>query len=152
MKRFSLKNKSLGFYLQGGSLLLILISSIIFIALNPSIMSNISFSNYSWLVFLFNILAVAIGFVSLLFFEPIRPIASILLGCGFGQLLSMACYPWTDIALKVFFFSNTEEKAHMVANYFLVFLIIFGICLLVSIVSCFFKTNESSANAKTEQA
>ncbi len=139
MKRFAIKNRPLGFYLQGASLALLLVLSIVYFSMDKAIMTNISFSDYSWLIFLFNLLSVAVGFVSLFFYEPVRPIASILQACGFGQILSMACYPWADIATNVFFFSNTQEKAIQISNYLLLFLIFFGILLLVSIVSCFMK-------------
>jgi hypothetical protein len=142
MKRFSFKNRPVGFYIQAGTLLLGFVSTIVFFSLNPVIMNNISFSDYSWVVFLFNMSAVAVGFVSLFFFDKLQPISPILFGCGFGQLLSMSCFPWTDIAKDVFFFSGSEEKAHLIANFVLPFLIVFGIVLVCSIASCFLKTKE----------
>ncbi len=142
MKRISIRNKPIGFHLQGISLALLLICSIVYFALDKAIMTNISFADYSWLIFLFNLLAAAIGFVSLFFYEPIRPIASILQACGVGQILSMACYPWADIATNVFFFSNTQEKAIQISCYLLIFLILFFLLLVCGIVSCFMKTEK----------
>ena len=147
MKRFTIKNRPLGFYLQGASLILLLVLSVVYFIMDKAIMTNISFSDFSWLIFLFNLLAVLVGFISLFFYEPIRPIASVLQACGVGQILSMACYPWADIAKNVFFFSNTQEKAIQISNYLLLFLIFFGVLLLVSIVSCFMKTTKDEEKA-----
>ncbi len=147
MKRFTIKNRPLGFYLQGASLILLLVLSVVYFIMDKAIMTNISFTDFSWLIFLFNLLAVLVGFISLFFYEPIRPIASVLQACGVGQILSMACYPWADIAKNVFFFSNTQEKAIQISNYLLLFLIFFGVLLLVSIVSCFMKTTKDEEKA-----
>ncbi len=143
---FSFKNRPFAFYLKFAVGALATFLSILFFILECAIVrGHISFADNSHITFIFTL----VGGISMIFaafseisFLPI--ISSICLAVGVGQHLFMSCYPYADLGTGVPFFVDDGTLLHTVADLFTIFLILFGILLVASLVCNFIdkKTEE----------
>lgn len=144
----SLKNRSKAFYIQLATGVIALISSILFLIIEITVVrGHISFPDNTIFTFLFvlvgGLLSLACCFTQI---EFLAIISTILYGCGVGQHLFMSCYPYADLATGVAFFVDSGEFALTVSNIFTTFLVIFALLMVLSIVVCFLdKKQEQKA-------
>jgi hypothetical protein len=135
----SLKNRPCRFYLQTGAGVAAVISGIALWIIDASfIKSAVTFRDMSFLSSLFMIIG---GLVSLAAaftkFDFLSIVSSALFGCGLGQHLYLACFPYADVLTGVPFFVADGTNGKIIANICTVFLVIFGLCLASEVVSSF---------------
>ncbi|MCH4278047.1 MAG: hypothetical protein LKF89_03920 [Bacilli bacterium] len=142
---FNLKNQKPHFYIQLSVGVVAIISAIIFLIIDINMISSaVSFSDKSYMSVIFMILGGVMSIVSaFLKIDFLGVIAPILFGCAVGQHLYLACFPYADVLTGVPFFVNNGTLAQSVSKIFTVFLVIFILCLLLSVVSAFFTDKKA---------
>lgn len=135
------KNQKSLFYVTLGIYALIAILAIVYFITDIVIVgSNISYTDRSWLSFIFLLLGAICGAIYLLFsIDFLSPISSILVAGGVAVHLYQSTFPWADLATAVPFFTNNEDRAIMISSFYTVFLVIFVLLLLYTIVINFFS-------------
>lgn len=146
---FSLKNRTLGFYLSfAASIVAILSSLVLFLYDLTSVIKAVSFHDYTYIAFIFMILGGILGLVYCFMknrFSSFFNIASaVLYACGLGQHLVDCCYPYSDLGTSVPFFTNSGVFAKQLSIIFTIFLVLFALVLISSLISCFLKEKEEN--------
>lgn len=145
---FSFKNRPFAFYLKFAVGVLATFFSVLFFILERAIVrGHISFADNSPITFIFTLvggLTMILAAFSEISFLPI--LSSISLGVGVGQHLVMCCYPYADLSTGVPFFVDNGTFLHTVATLFTVFLVLFAVVLVASLVCNFMdkKTEEKT--------
>ncbi len=141
---FSLKGRTLSFYLTFASAIVAIVSSLVlFIYDQTSVVKAVSFHDYTFIAFIFLALGGVIGLVSSFienkYTSILTIVSSVLYACGVGQHLVDCCYPYADLGTSVPFFTNSGVFARQLSTIFTVFLVLFILVMLASITTCFLK-------------
>ncbi len=136
---FSFKNRKFGFYLRIVTSILALIVAIAYLIVDLTIIKgNISFGDYTYVVvpsaIVGALLVAANAFTGI---KLLDAAGAILLGVALGQHLSMSCYPWADMSTGVPFFVNNGALASAVSSIYTIFVVLFAVAMLASVVSSF---------------
>lgn len=140
----SLKNRSLSFYLEAGAGILAILAAVVYIIIDKSMIAGtISFDDSSILTMVFllvgGVLSVGHALTGLPFANILGAIA---LGAGVGQHIYMCCFPWADLATGVAFFCNSETRAILITTIYTIFLALFLVSTILSVVSTFTHKEE----------
>ena len=132
-------HKPLRFYLELCGGLLAIIAAIIFFALDRQILGgDIRFNDSSHLTLIFIIIGGVLAIVDAFLPLPFVGIASaIVLGCGVGSHLRLACFPLADVANPAPFFTGDKIKAGNATTLFFTFLVIFLVFALMIVIANF---------------
>ncbi len=146
---FSLKNRTLSFYLCFvASIAAILASSVLFIYDLTSVIKSVSFHDYTYIAFIFMIVGGILGlvycFVKNRFVSLFNVVSTVFYACGVGQHLVDCCYPYSDLGTSVPFFTNSGVFAKQLSVIFTIFLVMFALVMISTLVSCFLKEKEEN--------
>lgn len=153
---FNFKNKTRMFYLKLSISLLVLILSLVFFIIDRvDIVNNITFTDDTTLSFVFlligSLLGIVDSFIESKYTSYIPIIECVLIGCGIGVHLSNYMFPMTDVRVGVPFFVSSMPLAQKYSTLFLLFLILYVICLITIIVTCFLNTKTIKDIKKEEK-
>lgn len=139
--KLNLKNQGLKFYFNLAVLGIGLLLSVLFFILDVVIVgANISFTDRSWLVFLFVASGCLVSALGLFFHLDFLSLpGSILIGCGLGTHLYQSTFPWADLGTAVPFFTNNMDRAREISVFYTIFLVLFALLLVFSIVFNFME-------------
>lgn len=138
------KNRTIGSYLKLGAAVLILVLTIVYLIIDKTMIAGkVSFEDKSSMVILFLLLGVGFGIGSFFLDYGLDIVAPILYSLGFGIMLTMACFPITDLATGVGFFCNSLNYANTLTTVFIIFLVLYFITIVTSIVSSYMKSKKA---------
>lgn len=140
-KNFTWKN-----YAWLGIGLACIVAVLIFFPIDRSLYgTDMHFNDFSQLTLIFLLSAGALAILQAFLPLPFLSIApSILIGCGVGSHLYIACYPLADITEPVAFFTNDVDRARKMVNLFIPFLVIFALLGILTIVLNFLSTKKKA--------
>ncbi len=143
----SLLHKPLRFYLQGCAGILAIILGLVFFFVDRAMMgTDIHFNDFSHITMIFMIAGGLVSLIDAFFPLPfVGIVSSVLYGCGIGAHMFIACYPMADLVAPVAFFTNDINKAKAVVPVFVVFLVLFALIAIASIVANFLSAKKKEA-------
>jgi len=147
---FSFKKRSVNFYLSLIGVVLILIGSLTFFIIDKTVFQgNTNFTDNSHITFILLLSGALVGIAGLITeIYPLNILTSVLYALGIGQHLYLTMFPWADLFKGVPFFVSDKISVSLVFNTFLIFLIVFLIGDICSIVSCFIFKRSPKAETK----
>lgn len=130
------ENRKLGFYLSFGAGVLAAVGAIAFVAVYMLTAGNSVDRVFNWLTFGFLLGGGIVGVATELLSLRFGPLVAVsLMGVGFANHLVESAYPLADVLTGVPFFGGNFTLA-------LIFAIIFGIAVIVSVIAAFMEHNE----------
>ena len=129
--------RKLGFYLSLGGGVLAAVGAIAFAAVYMLTAGNSVDRVFNWLTLGFMLGGGAVAVVTELYRLRFGPLVAVsLMGVGFANHLVESAYPLADVLTGVPFFGGNFTLA-------LIFAIIFGVAVIVSVVAAFMEHNEN---------
>jgi len=131
--------RTLRFYLELCAGIVAIISSVIFFIFDRQILGgDIRFDDSSYMTLIFMLCGGAVCLVDAFIPLPFIGIAAaVLFGFGLGSHLRLACYPMADLGQGVAFFTGDTAKAQSAVTLFMIFLVIFLLVAIATIVANF---------------
>lgn len=146
------KNRSWSFYAKLSISVIAVIASIVFIIIEKVSASavTLAFKDQSMLAFVCMFIGGLIGIATSIFrtISFLDFIPALLYGLGTSFTLYSACFPYTDLAKGVSFFTTNDQYAVTFAILFTVFLVIFALLYLASIVLAYMSEDAPSEAKK----
>lgn len=146
---FSLKHRSISFYLCLISSIIAIISSLVlFVYDRTSVIKSVSFHDYTFIAFIFMIIGGLLGLIYCFFDSKalsfLNILSAIFYACGVGQHLVDCCYPYADLGTSVPFFTNSGVFAKQLSTIFTIFLVLFILAWLSTLFACFLKDKKEN--------